>query len=78
MFFGFGAAVGLSAHCMSVLILYYALEVDLELHFISTVILHFISAAIDSGCLSVIDYFPGFIFVTDGRRDLGLGSYERS
>ena len=28
--------------------------------------------------LSVIDYFPGCIFVTDGRRDLGIGSYERS
>ena len=41
---------------------------------------------IDSGCpsvcpsvrLSVIDSFPGCIFVTDGRRDLGIGSYERS
>ena len=27
--------------------------------------------------LSVIDYFPGCIFVTDGRRDLGIGLYER-
>ena len=27
---------------------------------------------------SVIDSFPGCIFVTDGRRDLGIGSYQRS
>ena len=41
---------------------------------------------IDSGCPSVrlsvrpsvIDSFPGCIFVTNGRRDLGIGSYERS
>ena len=26
--------------------------------------------------LSVIDSFPGRIFVTDGRRDLGIGAYE--
>ena len=31
-----------------------------------------------SVCPSVIDSFPGCIFVTDGRRDLGIGSYERS
>ena len=28
--------------------------------------------------LSVIDSFPGCIFVTNSRRDLGIGSYERS
>ena len=28
--------------------------------------------------LSVIDSFSGCIFVMDGRRDLGIGSYERS
>ena len=28
--------------------------------------------------LSVIDSFPGCIFVMNGRRDLGIGSYERS
>ena len=37
---------------------------------------------IDSGCpsfrLSVIDSFPGCIFVTDDHRDLKIGSYERS
>ena len=27
--------------------------------------------------LSVIDSFPGCIFVTNSRRDLGIGSYER-
>ena len=31
-----------------------------------------------SVCPSVIDSFPGCIFVTNGRRDLGIGSYERS
>ena len=28
--------------------------------------------------LSVIDSFTGCIFLTNGRRDLGIGSYERS
>ena len=28
--------------------------------------------------LSVIDSILGCIFVTNGRRDLGIGSYERS
>ena len=31
-----------------------------------------------SVCPSVIDYVPGYIFVTDGRWDLGIGAYERS
>ena len=33
---------------------------------------------IELGCPSVIDSFPGCIFVTDSRRDLGIGSYEMS
>ena len=34
---------------------------------------------IDSGCPSVIDFFfqAGCIFVTNCRRDRGIGSYER-
>ena len=33
---------------------------------------------IDFRCLSVTDSFRGCIFVTDARRDLGIGSYEVS